>query len=187
MADLWRVKTTITGDHGAPWYSQQYFATSIGLDTQSAVDAVGAFWDSLKSYIHISNSVNVSGEVDVVDIDTGSLTGVVAVDDVNVTTTKNTTPLPDGIQACGSYGTGVYVSGRELRGRLFVPGLTTDAMSNGRLESGMAGVIKSSLDNLTAATLMHEMVVYSRTHHVAAPCVTTRVNTEFSMLRSRRT
>jgi hypothetical protein len=78
--------------------------------------------------------------------------------------------------------TGFVVGGRELRGRLFLPGLRVTASSVGNVDTTVADQIADSANE----NLNDTFAVFSRTHHAWATIHSCTVWSEFASLRSRR-
>ena len=187
MAQLYRVNTVILR-YGNPWgFSTQYFAESALLSAGDATTAVHNFWNAIKSYISDQVAFQVQTDVPVINIDNGEIQSIADGGSPDqVTGTDEGDPLPYQTQLVGRLRTGVYISGRELRGRIFIPGI---GEGNSVLGAPSGAVIDTVNDALTPAfvpSLSAEGVVYSRTHHVAAPVSLATCATTFAVLRSRR-
>ena len=187
MAQLWRCKAVLTAPSGSPYFNQTYWVKSPGLDVRDSVSKYRTFWNDIKSYIQEDTIVQVSNEIDVVDIDTGNIIDVTTIDPVDaVLGTDSGQALPWATQGLARFVTGVYVSGRALRGRLFIPAITESNNVAGIPGSGMLSAVNGAITSMTSAGLDASMAVYSRTHHVAAPTVGGNMWNQWSILRSRR-
>lgn len=183
MALMFRVRTVFTGVEGTPWLSTMYFSGAVGTP-QDAADAVGVFWADVET--HIAGSVEWTTEAAVYSIDDtdGQATGL---NNTTVSTGSGAgggsiMPLAD--QALVRMHTGEFVGGREIRGRIFVPGIAT-AATNGNVPSAVITNI-----NGAAATLISDVsqtwVVWSRAHSQFQPVVSADTWAKFAVLRSRR-
>lgn len=187
MAQMWRIKTIITGPVGGDAFSQLLFSKLPGLDPADAQERVGAFWNSYRAYMSTDYTALVQSDADVVDVDTGNL---IEVSDLPSTLSYAGTDegdrLPPQTQGLARMGTGVYVAGRQLRGRMFLPGVTESNSTNGAPGSGYLDAVGDALNALVDTSLTVFPLIYSRTHHVAAPIATNSVWTKWASLRSRR-
>jgi len=156
-----------------------------------SVYAVAQMWDDCCNYIGDSIDIQVDPIVDVVDVATGSLTGTVTVTSDGFSGRSTTAMLPFQTQAEVALLTGDYVSGRQVVGRFIIPGLTTEANTDGVPSSTALAVFKAAVDDNKNGTGIYadnaSMKVYSKTHHSIHDLANTRTNTRFTVLRSRRT
>jgi len=183
MSHLKRVTTTFTSVPGAPYYSTIY-----GHENgESAADfqaAVGAFWTAVTANVCIYDLDFVtSGIMEVVESTTGL---IVALDDsgtdVSGSGNVGADPIAWSSQMLCQVRTGHYVSGRELRGRIFVPAIWVGTLSAGSPSSTAKGHVQDALDEL----LTHQLAVYSPTHKEWASATAASVYGKYAVLRSRR-
>lgn len=181
---MWRVRTSFTGVTGAPWVSTAFFNETAGT-AQQAATAVGAFWNSADSLMEASVSWTTLADVEDVDPVTGNVTSVVNTTPVTGSGVAATTGLPVATQGVVRWRTGVYVGGREVRGRWFIPGLATTANTDGVPSSTMLSTL-----NTAAATLIADantvLFIWSRKNGQAQPVSSGSCWTQFGILRSRR-
>ena len=182
-----RVTTEMQGPPGAPFYTTMYFAGTTEGEASAAVAAVAAFWGDLTAEIAAGTTWTVFGEVEVVDPVTGNITGTFSDPDVSNAFTNSADPLPWSSQILIRWRTGVFVAGREIRGRTFLPGFTEAASDNGQVESGVVSGLQTPVDDLlTAASGAGGLAVYSPTNGQAALVSNGSVWNQFAILRSRR-
>lgn len=133
-----RVRTIFGGVAGTPWYSNIYFADNGGTPVgQAGIDAVDALWTAVQSNIANNITWAVQGEVARLDETNGELTGVTnGVVNAGVGTSAGDM-LPFTTQLLGRQFTSAFVAGRRVRGRIFLPGLTEDANTDGAPIAGM--------------------------------------------------
>jgi len=187
MAQMWRVKSLISQPVGGEALSQLYFSKLPGLEPGNAVARVGAFWNSYRAYMSTDYSVTVSGDVEVVDVDSGHLIEVTTIDSAGpYVGTDEGDRLPPQTQGLGRFPTGVYVAGRQLRGRMFLPGVTESNSTDGAPGGGYVSAVTEDLQNLAAVTITVIPLVYSHTHHVGAPMSGASLWSKWASLRSRR-
>lgn len=96
-----------------------------------------------------------------------------------------TEALPDATQGLVRLNTATINAGRYVRGHIYVPGLTVDALDDGNLAAATAAAINVPSSMRTAG-----LIVYSRPRPGVpgrtAPVTATQVWSEFSVLRKRR-
>jgi hypothetical protein len=198
-----RVRTVFSGGPGAPCLSTIYFnetGGAIAADAAAAAAGVRAFWLSLQGIIADVWRADVQPEVAQVDAATGEVTTVQSATTAQVVMTASNTGLPQAVQGVVRLRTGDFIDGREVRGRIFIPGLTQASNNQGDLTSTAQSTI------LTAANAMRTdsatiLAVYQRERepyinkkgeaiphrdgsiHGVTAC---SVWSEFGVLRSRR-
>lgn len=182
---MYRVRTIFTGPSGAPWVNTLFFAESGGT-AQDAANAVGDFWSNIDAIQ--SNAISWTTEADVVLVneDTGLATGVTATTPVSGAGGASDEMLPVASQALIRLLTGVFNDGRQIRGRIFVPGLTETSNTTGGILSGTAGVGLSDAVTNLIGDADSELVVWSRSGLQAHPAIAGTVWNQFAVLRSRR-
>lgn len=181
-----RVRVAMTSTiGGGPYLATHYWG---GLDNQAAADAavagVGAFWGAVDNVMDSQISWATEPEVAIMDLSgeiTGSLT--TAVQSGSGSVASDSMPLAS--QALVRWLTGNFIGGRRLRGRTFIPGITTSGNSNGRLAAATATTIQTAAAGLIAVAGA-DLVVWSRIHGVAHSVTSSSVWSEFAQLRSRR-
>lgn len=181
---MYRVRTTFGGVAGSPWISTMYFDEAGGTPA-NAVTAVGTFWNAVDSLMETSVVWATLADVETVQADTGNVTAV----ETTIPQTGNgvaaTTGLPIASQMLVRWRTGVYVAGREVRGRTFIPGLATAVNSDG-VPSGSAQTTVNNAASALVGALDAQLVVWSRTHGQARVVTVGSVWNQFAVLRSRR-
>lgn len=145
---------------------------------------VGDYYDSMQA--GISTKVSFDGEpvVERIDEATGQPTGLESVDPWHFDGTNPGDPLPDSCQLLLHLRTGVFVAGRELRGRINIPGLTEDNNDGG-------GLSPASVANyVDLAKVLYQddpkICVWSRVHQRHEEVKTIGVWAEWAILRTRR-
>lgn len=185
MTSVFRVRTDITGGSGGAELGTLFFQDNGVLTAQNAATAAYTFWNSIKAYIHPSVSLQVEPLVTSVDVVTNQPVGGTSTTTSAVVGTGSTDPLPWATQGVLQLQTGVYIGGRELRGRLFLPG---PGEGDNTLGVPVAGY-KTAI-NTAAATLIadpnSELVIYSRTKHTFNRVNSGVVWNKWGYLSSRR-
>jgi hypothetical protein len=123
------------------------------------------------------------GAVELIDSTTGQPTGV-ADGGPDVVTGGNGEGerLPFATQGLCRLRTNTFFGGRELRGRLYIPGLTEDHSDAGVPNANFKTKVQDALTLLGESAL----AVYSPTKHQWATVGATSVWSQWAVLRSRR-
>lgn len=182
---MYRIRTAITGGPGGSELNTMYFNDSLSLTAQDAADAVTAFWNTIKGAIHTAYTLKVETDVTIVADFTGVPTGNVTVTSSAVTGTDSGQPLPGATQGLLKLSTGVYYGGRQLQGKIWIPGPTE---SNNA--TGVPVGTYETLVNGAAATLIgdadSELFVWSRKYLNANGVIGASLWDQWGVLRSRR-
>ena len=112
MSGLFRVRSVISGGTGASQLSTMYFTDNGTLTAQNAATAVRTFWDSVKTLMVNTYTVQVETSVESIDIATGQPTALTPVTAALVTGTGGTSPNPYANQLLCQWRTGVFVGGQ---------------------------------------------------------------------------
>lgn len=127
MTSMYRIRTVLTGVAGLPGLSTCYFEEPVGFDATRATTCAGRVrgaWDVIKSSLAAGVQAQVQSGIDLIDPVDGALLGTGAITPpVVVTSTGANVGAP---QVAGGLilNTGLVVSGRRLRGRLFISPLS---------------------------------------------------------------
>jgi len=180
----YRVVTIFSGVQGSPWYNTLYFTTGGGT-AQQAANAAGAFWGAVDNRMATTVTWSTDTEVPTVDASTGQVTAITSITPVTGTGSGAALQLPIATQGLVRLRTGAFISGRELRGRIFIPGLTENDNDNGIPNAGVLAVVNPAATTLvTGATW--QLCIFSRTHLVQQSCTSASMWTSWANLRSRR-
>lgn len=185
MSNIWQVRTAITGGSGAAQVSTMFFDQAAGLTAQGAADAVHAFWDTLKTKIVNSYTFDVEPVVEDIDTATGSPTGLTAVTVASVSGTLVGDPNPWATQGLVSWRTGVFLGGREIRGRTFIPGSWENDNTAGVPQASYVAALNSAAATL-ATDPNSSLCIYSRKKRAIGVVSTGQAWTKWAILRSRR-
>jgi hypothetical protein len=182
---LYRIRTRVTGPSGGPWLSTFYFDSSGGTAGQAAA-AVELFWFAVKALMVNTVTATNDGVAVTINEVTGEPTAAIAYAATAQVGALATEELPRAAQGLIRWQTGVYLGGRERRGRTFIPGLGEGANTAGGV---VAAATITSL-NTAAANLIGDansiLAVWSRAHGAFSPVVAGTTWNEFAVLRSRR-
>lgn len=180
-----RVRVTWSGIGGTPYLSTFYFDGLTQTDADNAVTAVGtalALYDGL-----VDNQVTwaTDPEVPVMDEATGQSISAFSTTPLSGTGAQSSSNLPFATQGLLRLRTGVFVSGREIRGRLFLPGLVSASNTDGTVTPANKANIDSWFDGLrTDANSV--WVVWSRKNGQVATITSNVMWTQWASLRTRR-
>lgn len=161
-----RVTTLFSGASTAGGGVNQMYFDPAGAGAAAAASSVLAFWNTSPSTQSSDTTWAVQPEVEELDEASGELTGVIAVTGGGGSGTGTTDRVPPMAQLLVRFRTGVFGDGRELRGRVNVPGLLDGHNDLGRPSSGVRSVWQTGANTLVAAT--GDLVVYRRKREARA-------------------
>lgn len=177
------VFTSVLG--GSPFLATHYFT---GDDDQSgadaAVTAVGNFWGAADAVMDNETSWATESEVAVLD-NAGVLQGVLSTTPLTGVGAVAGSAVPKASQGLIRWMTNGFVGGRRLRGRTFIPSLTTGALNNGVLTPAAMTTLDAAAEALIA-DVNTTLAIWSKTNSLSFPVVTATVWNEFATMRSRR-
>lgn len=185
MSNVWRVRTLMTGGSGAAQVNTMFFDASGGLTAQDAATAASDFWFAIRS--NISSQYQMTGDTNVEEIDTitGQAIGATAVSVPSFFGTDSGDPLPWATQGLCQLNSGIFINGRQQKGRIFVPGATEPANALGVPVTGYRTALLGALAPLISG-ITFKLMVYSRKNHVASQVTGANVWTKWALLKSRR-
>lgn len=180
-----RVLTTFTGVTGSPWTNATFWT---GADNQTGADnavaAVGAFWGAVDALM--GTAVLWSTDPEVAQLTTaGERTGGFVTTPQSGAGALSTDLLPIQTQALVRLLTGSFINGRQVRGKINVPGLTETANTLGLLASASRTTIQTAADTLIA-TASPAFSIWSRKNATAVAVDTASVSQTWAVRRSRR-
>lgn len=182
MSNLHRISVVWTGAPGMPGTSTLYGHEN-GDSTRDQVNAVGTFLGTLAGSLDTRLTATVSGQVEIIDSTNGDITSVDDTGtDVVVEMTDTAQPLPFTSQLLIQFRTGTFFGGRELRGRLFIPGFCEDGNVDGSPDPDVVSGVASSANTMVG----HGFAVYSPTKRQWASISAATVWNQWAVLRSRR-
>lgn len=182
-----RVDTIMTGPSiTGGGINQLFVAGGTQTEADSAQALVSGFWEDIAALAQAPNVFSVQGEVLDVDPSTGNTTGVFSTTPHTHNCINTGEILPPSLQVLVRLRTGVYVNGREVRGRIFLPGMSEAQATSGKPAASLISAVQTAADLLITAGDPDSLLVWSRTHGVAHPVVSASVWSEFAVLRSRR-
>lgn len=143
-----RVETVLTGTSGAPYFNRLNFLETQGvdpaLDATNAAAAAAAFWIALSPALH--ESLDWAVQQDVIQYAEGTGQPVASYPQGGQFGKGSaiSDPLPWATQMLVQWFTGIYVGGRQIRGRTFVPGLNESQSSNGRPDPDTMDLVQAA-------------------------------------------
>lgn len=180
-----RVRAVWSGIQGSPFLSTFYFGTSGEELAQAAVDGVATFLSAVDA--EVSNALSWTTEPEVAEMtEAGQITAVHSTTAASGGGGQSSGLMSNATQGLIRLRTGVFAGGREIRGRLFVPGVTISAgLTSGDTSAGYRAALQAAADALIAYSPA-AWLVWSRTNAQAPVITSASVWTEFAVLRSRR-
>ncbi len=186
MPSLYRVRTAITGPNGGAQVSTHYLDALTPNTASDAADAVHTFWSTMAGQLSSQYVFQVDPLVEIIDVSTGGITGASAVTVAAVAGSVGTALAPPATQGLIRWHTGVYIGGREVRGRTFIPGiLAASVTSTGGVATAFQTVASSAATAYLGWT-NSVPVVYSGAHRAFAGILSGSAWSSFAVLRSRR-
>lgn len=182
MADMYRITTVFSGLTGAPYYNQLVAVDNFSTTASDYGTIVTTFWDDVSNFISNSVTFAVLGDVEKFDDTTGSLTGIETWAGGTGAGGSADEALPFATQGLIRLRTGTFTGGREIRGRIFIPGMTQVGNDSGKPTSGLIAALNGAADALESAGFQ----VYSPTYNTSAEIQTATAWDQFAVLRSRR-
>jgi len=184
MASLFRVRTVFSGVQGAPWLSTMYFDNGAGT-AQQAATAVGVFWGAVDNRMATSVAWATEAEVVLIDDTNGQPQASTATTPASGGGSGAATQLPIVTQGLLRMRTGVFIGGREVKGRCFIPGLTENDNDLGVPNASITPVVDAAAAALVA-TANAQLVVFSRAHFTSVTVSSATMAPYWSYLKTRR-
>lgn len=181
-----RVRSTLTGVAGSPYYTNLYFGGVADTPAaQAAADAVEAFWTDLAPWMANDVTTVVESAVAVLDEPTGQPVNVLTTTTSPVVGTNTGEILPLATQGLIRWNTGQFLNGRQVIGRTFIPVPTETSSLDGQPTSAYRDGIELAASNLLEAPSAN-FVIYSRTGGADYPALEAIPWVKWAVLRSRR-
>ena len=182
---MYRVRVQFTGPAGAPWLATHFFG-QLGGTTQQAATAAGNFWGAVDAQMDSAVSWSTLPEVMIVNETSGEIESVTATTPVTGTGAVSAVMLPRASQGLVRWSTGIFIGGRQIRGRTFIPGLTV----NTTVTDGVLNFTTVSVIDAAAAALIadanSDLRIYSPANGTSASVIAGSTWAEYAQLRSRR-
>lgn len=181
-----RTRVRVAGTvNGASVMTHHWLAPEDSTGSTDVRQALGTFLFAIQGLIRVGTTLDIETEAEIVDPASGMITGTLPLTSGSFPGTDTGDQLPVMTQGLVRWRTGVFVGGREVRGRTFVPSPTEDKSTMGKPTALYTGGLQ------TAAQAMADdeaagLAVWSRARGQAHPVSTATVWSEWSGLRSRR-
>lgn len=183
MASIRRVRTTLVGVQGAPYYQNMFWPEA--MTSQEVVDRTADFWSIVDNVMVDECAWNVDPVVLTINDATGEVTAAETVNGANGQGLSTEEMLPPSNQLLIQWRTGQFVSGRELRGRTNVPALGDDVNTGGVPDVTVRGAVDTALEAWVVVDA-DPPLIWSRTHGVSHEVTSLTVWNQFAQLHSRR-
>jgi hypothetical protein len=182
-----RTTTVWTTAQGSPYFTTLHYGGLAQADADAALDATADLWEAIDTEMFAGIQWSVENDVPSIDPVTGDTIGM-------FTGTGRTgfgqgagEVLPWATQGLFRWRTGVYLGGREIRGRSFIPGLRETSNTEGSptpsMVTGLNTVLSTWLGGLPAG---RKLTVWSRARGEAVDVNSGTMWSEWATLRSRR-
>lgn len=184
---MYRVRTTVTGVAGAPYYLTGYFDSTAGTPA-NARDAWHNFvtQNGVPANVPASTTWTTDGQIFGVDPANGNITNVFSVTPSSTTGTSIAARLAPSSQYLFRNRTGFYSGGREVRGHFNLPfPLVGDANADGTVKSTVVTSLNTRASALLALSNAN-YVVWSKKAGLWAEVTAMTAWEQYSVLRSRR-
>lgn len=182
-----RTTAVMSGVQGTPYYQQFHWGGDTAGEAAAAADAHEAFYNQLVNFLTAGLSILVQSEVEQVDPATGQIVAVYPATTATAVCAGAGEMLPWATQGLIRLRTGQFANGREIRGRVFVPGWLESSSTAGKPISAVLNAQNTAINAaLTAGSAAGNLGVYSPTHRQFAQVTSTSSWSEWAVLRSRR-
>lgn len=186
MTLIRKVDVVWTGLGGSPYYSQFFFDHQEGK-ASAAATAVSTFFTANAGRIALGLVGAVQDDQTIIESSTGQPVAVEQGGSApNITASGSSEPLPSATQGVLRLRTNVFLNGRRLQGRLFIPS-PVENDSNGRPSLQYRQLWEGSGNTLrTSSVSFGAWVVFSRKNLVDGQISAVSCWEQWGVLRSRR-
>lgn len=171
MAEIYRTRIALTGWEGAPGLNTLHWSkgTLVARPGPSDVAAfhaeIAAAWTVGKGYCCDGWSMEVEPTVDIIDVDSGNITGVITSSAAAPTATQGTAVISKVARNTVlniAYSTDIWNAGRRLRGRTFFGPLNQEALGeDGQILQSCVDAMEDAFVAITSG-IGPRLAVYSR-------------------------
>ena len=187
MTLLRRIDTVWTGLAGTPGLTSLWFKHQAGSAVPAAT-AVDTFWKANTGRMCIGLTGQVQDDQRIYESTTGQ---VVAMEQggapAPISASASGEPLPLFTQGLLRLKTGVFIEGRRLQGRIFIPAPPETENTFNKPTTVYTGVFNSAAATLkTSSVTFGAWEVYSRVHKVEGEVSSALMWGQWAVLRSRR-
>lgn len=180
---MYRMQVITLGFQGAPGYNTYYSLAGTEAAASTWAGDVSGYISGLASNLSNVTTCQFDGILEEFDPGTGQTTSTLDVGAFSVQGVNNANQSPQGTCALIRWRTGLFLNGREVRGRSYISGLADIGDGVGRItDTNLA-------DMQTAAQILADSstaAVYSPTNGIGAFISSANVWNQFGLMRSRR-
>lgn len=181
-----RVRTVFTGVAGTPAYSNFYFdddGTAAGVYQSAVLD----FWNALNGAFAPGVTWTMVNPIPIIESTTGQVVSVVTGDGGTGTESSSHEPLPFATSGLLQLHSGVFVAGREVRGRCFIPYPHEQDQTTGKPGSDYINAVQDAADTLLGSSGSNgAWAIWSRANARFELVTSTAVWSNWAVMRSRR-
>lgn len=175
-----------TAPIGGPFHTYFHFFGDSNTDASNAAAAVANLLEDLAPSISSSVSAQLQDDWIVFDETDGTQTGVHTISGGSPEPgTDSSTLAPVATQGLVRLRTNTFAGGREVRGRVFIPGVTEASTDGGRPTSAYRNAVDAAFASLRLDPGC-QYAVWSKTHGLLIEVGSETVWSEWAVLRSRR-
>jgi hypothetical protein len=182
---MFRTRIQYLNPIGDDWVTTLNWQSGDGLLAVNAHNATDTICANLVQCISSAVHFGAISEVQTVDEATNEVTAVDSFATADHVGTAAGDILPYTTQGLIQLKTSVFIGGRQLRGRIYVPAPTETLNSAGFPLSSYVGVLHDAVDDILGNTDA-ELAVYSRKHAALANVTAVSGWNNWAELRSRR-
>lgn len=182
-----RTTTVSTGMPGGPYYTVQHWSGEDFSAAEAARDASLLGWQTMEGLIANNLTIDFDGIVYVVDEASGQITNALVTSPWQVIGDNTSELAPLAAQGLITHRSAAYVAGRRLVGKVFIPGLTEGAWTEGLLATGATDILEDAGVIWRDGDGVNGMGIYSRTRGTFARSSLIEAPATGAILRSRRT
>lgn len=182
---IYRVRVELTGADVVGGGLSTFFFDGATGTAQQAATAVGVLYDALDNQMSTTVVWRTLPEVYVLNEIDGAVMDIIPVSTQSGTGQGASAILPRQVQGLIQMRTGSIISGRQLRGRIFVPGPTVGSQTDGNPSAAYIAALNAATATLIG-TANADWVVWSRTHGTKSAVTSAGTWSKWASLNSRR-
>lgn len=179
-----RIRVVWSGIAGTPFLQTLFFDATTGT-AQENVDELASSLQGANTLFPTELRWTIQDDIEIVDPVSGQTVDLVTAAGSTQTGSSTAELLSLGTQGLLWLRTGVWIGGREVRGKFFWPGATENANDDGQPTSAYTTAMQANAQALIGQATVN-LVVYSRAHRVWHPIVATVGSQYFARLTTRQ-
>lgn len=181
---MYRLRTVFTGIAGMPGVQTTYFQAE-GFDPAQVATELETTWQGLSAVMNDALVARVQETIDEVDPITGNIVAQHQASTNNIVGQDGLQLLSLGTQGLEILNTGVFVGGRQIQGKFYVPAPTEGSNDLGVVQSAYGNSMQANVQALVQQALCN-LVVYSPTYGRWENIAAHRPSTYWARIRSRQ-